>query len=151
LTENEYLNRTNNYLEYFHHILNTNIEVFHPKLSYLIEKYKSLIKSLYNKIKESIINNNESKKEKFSIIKDIYEYLINYNNKYKSKINIHLIIQGEKDELKIINKISNYLVEMFFNIEVEEKDNDLLNNNINEINSENANSIDENFNSQYEN
>ena len=40
---------------------------------------------------------------------------------------------------------------MFFNIEVEEKDNDLLNNNINEINSENANSIDENFNSQYEN
>ena len=117
----------------------------------MIEKYKSLIKSLYNKIKESIINNNESKKEKFSIIKDIYEYLINYNNKYKSKINIHLIIQGEKDELKIINKISNYLVEMFFNIEVEEKDNDLLNNNINEINSENANSIDENFNSQYEN
>ena len=38
-----------------------------------------------------------------------------------------------------------------FLIEVEEKENDLLNNNINEINRENKNYIDKNFNSQYEN
>ena len=38
-----------------------------------------------------------------------------------------------------------------FLIEVEEKENDLLNNNINEINRENTNYIDKNFNSQYEN
>ena len=97
LTENEYLNRTNNYLEYFNHILNISIEVYHPKLSFLIEKYKMLILSLYNKIKESIIKDKGIKKEKFSIFNDIYEYLNNYNNKYLTKINIHTIIQGEKN------------------------------------------------------
>ena len=147
MTENEYLNRTNNYLEYFHHILNTNIEVFHPKLSFLIEKYKSVIISVYNKIKDSIIKEIGHKNEKFSIINDIYEYLNNYNKKYSSKIDIHTIIQSDKDELKIINKISNYLVDMFFNLELDE---DLIDNNDNIIN-EIENNIDNNFNIQYEN
>ena len=147
LTEDEYLNRTNNYLEYFHHILNSNIEVFHPKLSFLIEKYKSLILSLYNKIKDSIINDIGTKKEKFSIINDIYEYLNNYNKKYSSKINIHNIIQSEKDELKIINKISNYLVELFFNLDIEEN---YINNSGEEINNENENNLEDFFKIQYE-
>ena len=147
MTEDEYLNRTNNYLEYFHHILNSNIEVFHSKLSFLIEKYKSLILSLYNKIKDSIINDIGTKKEKFSIINDIYEYLNNYNKKYSSKINIHNIIQSEKDELKIINKISNYLVEMFFNLDIEEN---YINNRGEEINNENENNLEDFFKIQYE-
>lgn len=75
LTEKEYLNRTNNYLEYFHHILNTNIEVFYPNLSYLIEKYKSLISSLYNKIKESIVKDIGEKKTK--VQSSLIKYLKN--------------------------------------------------------------------------
>ena len=42
LKNEKLINRANNYLESFHHSLNSEIEVFHPKLSNLIEKYKYL-------------------------------------------------------------------------------------------------------------
>ena len=43
IKEEEYLFRTNNYLENFHHLLNAAIEVYHPKVSYLIHKYKEYL------------------------------------------------------------------------------------------------------------
>ena len=38
LTDEEYLNRTNNYIESFHQVLNKTLGVYHPKMSYLIFK-----------------------------------------------------------------------------------------------------------------
>ena len=56
LTDEEYLNRTNNYIESFHQVLNKTLGVYHPKMSYLIFKYKDYLINTYNKLKESIIN-----------------------------------------------------------------------------------------------
>ena len=123
LTELEYSNRTNNYLESFHHLLNQTLKVYHPKLSYLIEKYKKFLINTYNKIKESIVNINENKIEKFSIINDIYKFIDQYNEKYKTTINIHNIIQNEGgDESEIINKVCNYLLTLFYDYEEEDED-----------------------------
>ena len=68
ITQKEYLNRTNNLLEYFHHLLNQNIEVFHPKFSYLVEKFIFFIKNIYIKIKESLVNEIPNTINKFTII-----------------------------------------------------------------------------------
>ena len=123
MTELEYSNRTNNYLESFHHVLNQTLKVYHPKLSYLIEKYKKFLINTYNKIKESIVNINENKIEKFSIINDIYKFIDQYNEKYKTTINIHNIIQNEGgDESEIINKVCNYLLTLFYDYEEEDED-----------------------------
>ena len=43
LTNEEYLNRTNNYIESFHLVLNKILNVYHPKISYLIFKYKEYL------------------------------------------------------------------------------------------------------------
>ena len=80
-------------LEYFHHLLNQQVEVFHPKMSYLIDKYKLFIINIYNNIKESFIKDSSNENHKLNIIKDIFKFLKNYNEKYSSKIDIHLIIQ----------------------------------------------------------
>lgn len=95
ISQNEYLSRTNNYLENFHRLLNESIEVYHPKISYLIHKYKEFLKSIYSKIKDSLLIDIQIKKEKFSIIEDILNFISNYNHKYKTNLNIHNIIQGE--------------------------------------------------------
>ena len=110
LREEKYLNRTNNYLESFHGHLNQILQCYHPKVSYLVSKYKIYLINLYEKIKSNLVNNNfcESK-EKFSIIDDILKFVKNYNNKYKSNININIILQSNKDEKEIINKICNYV------------------------------------------
>lgn len=40
LSNDVFLNRTNNYLESFHCSLNQSIDAYHPKLSYLVYKYQ---------------------------------------------------------------------------------------------------------------
>ena len=44
-------------------------------------------------------------KKKFSVIDDILKFISEYNKKYKTKLNIHNIIQSEPEELELINKI----------------------------------------------
>lgn len=132
LSESDYLNRTNNLLEYYHHLLNESCEVFHPKLSYLIHKYKQFLVTIYVKIKESLVKNNDTKNEKFSIINDIKKFFYEYNKKYKQKIDFFKIIQSEEEESQIINKICNYLLNLFYNIDVDEKDESEDLNNVNE-------------------
>ena len=39
LDNKEYINRTNNFIESFHHALNLSLQVYHPKLSYLVDKF----------------------------------------------------------------------------------------------------------------
>ena len=77
LTNKEYLNRTNNYLESFHGTFNEILDCFHPKISFMINKYKDYL------IEVSIVNKENIKIEKFSIFEDIRSFISNYNNKYK--------------------------------------------------------------------
>jgi len=86
LKNEELINRTNNYVESFHHTLNIELDVFHPKLSYLIEKYKIFIIKVFNKVKETLINPIPIKNEKFSVVKDIYSFFNKYNKQYHSKL-----------------------------------------------------------------
>ena len=156
ITQKEYLNRTNNLLEYFHHLLNQNIEVFHPKFSYLVEKFIFFIKNIYIKIKESLVNEIPNTINKFTIIDDIYNYLSNYNKKYSEKENLHQIIQGNDEELEIINKITKYLTVLFFNLDYDYEDDknseEKILSNSNEISSQNNKiNIDDSFVSEYEN
>ena len=54
INRDEYLNRTNNYLESFHHTLNNTIESFHPRISYLVEKLRTITINKYEEYKNSI-------------------------------------------------------------------------------------------------
>ena len=63
ISEEEYLFRTNNYLENFHHLLNASIEVYHPKVSYLIYKYKEYLIMIYQKVKESLVKDTKIEKK----------------------------------------------------------------------------------------
>lgn len=95
-------------MEIFHHLLNQQIEVYHPKLSYLSAKYKFFIIKAYNKFIESLIKEIPNIINKFTIIKDLNEYLSCYNKKYSEKINLHLNIQSKEEDFEIINKITTY-------------------------------------------
>ena len=84
-----------------------------------MEKYKFFIKNVYIKIKESLVKEIPNKNNKFSIINDIYNYnyLSSYNKKYSEKIDLHKIIQGNNEEFEMVNKITKYLTELFFNLD----------------------------------
>ena len=71
----------------------------------MIYKYKGFLKSIYSKIKDSLNKDIQVKKEKFSIIEDILNFISIYNRIYKSNLNIHNIIQSESEEINIINKV----------------------------------------------
>ena len=102
LDNKELLNRTNNYIENFHHLLNMTFDVYHPKLSYLIYKYKNYLIHLYIKIKDSLININDKSTEKFSVVNDIKEFLTNFNHKYKCNINFNFLLQDDENDKLII-------------------------------------------------
>ena len=59
----------------------------------------------------------------------------NFNSKYKTKINFNIILQSDKEELKIIEKVSNYLLKIFLDYYSEENKNtnEKLNNKNNEL------------------
>jgi hypothetical protein len=108
------------------------------------------MKNVYIKIKESLVKEIPNKINKFTIIDDIYNYSSNHNKKYSEKINLHLIIQGNDEEFEIINKITKYLTDIFFNLDYGYEDDknsedENLSNSI-DINSHiNKNNIDNNF------
>ena len=56
-------------------------------------------------------------KKKFSVVDDILKFISEYNKKYKIKLNINNIIQSEKEELELINKMSDYLLNLIYGIE----------------------------------
>ena len=82
-----------------------------------MEKYKFFIKNVYIKIKESLVKEIPNKNNKFSILNDIYNYLFSNNKKYSEKIDLHKIIQGNNEEFEMVNKITKYLTELFFNLD----------------------------------
>ena len=143
----EYLNRTNNFLESFHGYMNQKLEWYHRKISYLIEKYSEYLISIYEKIKNSLVNKIRPKIEKFSIIKDITEFIKNMNEKYSDGLNLINILQCDEEDSAIINKVCIYLLEFYFDIDFEEsEDANDENPNIKDENSDENNSIKENIN-----
>lgn len=78
---------------------------------------------MYEKIKNSLINKCANKEEKFSIINDIYTFISNFNSKYKTKLDFNIILQSEEEDLLIIEKVSNYLLEIFLDYYAEEDKN----------------------------
>ena len=54
LSKQEYINRTNNFIESFHSFFNQKLETYHPKISFLIDKYKEYLISIYNRVKSSL-------------------------------------------------------------------------------------------------
>ncbi len=110
ISEDGYINRTNNYLEWFHGYLNDTLQCFHPKILYLISKYKLYLINIYENININLVNNDTKKTvEKFSIVADILKFIKNYNIKSKTKININIIFQSDENEKNIIKKIYNYI------------------------------------------
>ena len=57
--------------------------IYNPKISFMISKYKDYLIKVYEKIKSSLVNKENKKIEKFSIVNDILNFISNYNIKYK--------------------------------------------------------------------
>ena len=114
LAQEEYLMRTNNYLERFHGLLNQSLETIHPKISYLIFKYGEYIKYIYTKITNSLIKKIEEKDDKFSVINDILSFMNKYNDKYKTKIDFNNILQSSEELREIIAKVIEYCLDITF-------------------------------------
>lgn len=124
LDNKELLNRTNNYIESFHSYFNKILETLHPKISYLISKYKEYLLLIYNRVKSSLVNKYEKKIEKFSVVKDIVLFIKNINQKYKDGLNLNNILQGDEENNDIINKVADYLLEFYFDLDLEKNDKD---------------------------
>ena len=120
--------------------MNSELDVFHPKLSYLIDKYKIFIIKSFNKVKESTINPMPAKNEKFSVVKDILDFFAKYNKQYKEKLDLSKILQGNEEIYNIINKISKYLLDLYFDINIdnceEEEENENKSSDCKQINAE---------------
>ena len=106
--------------------MNKSIEVFHPKLSYLVYKYKLFLLGVYEKLKDAFVMNIIPKKEKFSIIKDIYFFIDSYNQKYSKKIEVNQIIQGDEDDKNVINKITNYMLNLLYHLDISDQNGNSL-------------------------
>ena len=61
------------------------------------------------------------------MVQDILKFASKYNAKYKEKLNIHIIIQGDNEEINLINKLSNYLLDLLLGIESKETNNEQKN------------------------
>ena len=124
--------------------MNKSIEVFHPKLSYLVYKYKLFLLGVYEKLKDAFVMNIIPKKEKFSIIKDIYFFIDSYNQKYSKKIEVNQIIQGDEDDKNVINKITNYMLNLLYHLDISDQ-------NGNSLDQKNKDEIERNNNDDNEN
>ena len=72
-----------------------------------------IFKKIYEKIKNNLVNKYIIKEEKFSIINDIYQFIKNFNPKYNTKLDFNIILQSDEEDLKIVDKVGNYLIEFF--------------------------------------
>ena len=81
---------------------------------------------MYNRIKDSLVNANNKSIEKFSFVKDIIELLTNFN------INLNILLQGDENDIQIINKVCIYLMDIFLDKDTDEFEE--KNDNQNEVN-----------------
>lgn len=104
--------------------MNASLDCYHPKISFLIDKYKIYLLKIYKKFKSSLVNNQINSKDKFSIVNYILTLFNNINNKYKQKLDFNLILLSEKEEYEIINKVGDYLLDLFFDLNIKDDEND---------------------------
>lgn len=67
---------------------------------------KNIIKNCYNNYISNITNINNNEVYQYNITKDVANFIINYQKKYKKKINFLDIIQLQEDDLISISKIT---------------------------------------------
>ena len=99
----------------------------------MISKYKIYLFKNYGKIKNKQLI-------EFSIINDIITFISNYNNKYKQKLDFNLILQSSEEDMNLVYKTADYLLDFYFDIVAkdEECDNKLYNDLLSEIRNEDS-------------
>ena len=103
------------------------METYHPKISFLIDKYKEYLISIYNKVKTSLVDKNDPIIKKFSIVNDIILFIKNMNLKYKDGLNLTNILQADHNENEIINKVTNYLLDFYFDLDTNDSQKNIIN------------------------
>lgn len=52
-------------------------------------------------------------------MKDILDFFAKYNKQYKEKLDLSKILQGNEEIYNIINKVSKYLLDLYFDINID--------------------------------
>ena len=145
ISNGDITNRTNNFVESFHHKLNSVIEMSHPRISILVEKLIQLSKEYYYKYVNKIFNNDNKNIPAANIYNDIWNFLDKFLKQYKYNINFNLLLQdlGNNPSLEEITK--KVLTELY-NIEnYEDLDNSSLIEQQNNTNNINNNDLENNW------
>ena len=125
-SEEKYNFRTNNYLERYHLLLSEIIENFHPKIPFFLDKIKIIIQNYYNDYISDITNLNKKEIYQFDIRKDIVNFILNFQKKYKNRINFLELIQMEIRDLVSLSKTVYNFLDIVFGIENMKETEDLL-------------------------
>ena len=64
-----------------------------------------------------MVNKIETKIEKFSIINDIIKFITMMNKNYNDGLNLVNILQCGEESSEIINKVSQYLIDFYFDVD----------------------------------
>ena len=137
LPNGDIFNRTNNLVESFHHKLNNSIEYNHPRLSILLDKLKIFSIDYYHKFVSKLFTENTEMNNASNVFNDIYNFLRSFLKKYNYNINIKLLLQDEGKTKNDLEKITIKILNLFYNVKInnEEENND--NEATNKINSDN--------------
>ena len=107
--------------------MNDSIEGYHPKISYLIEKLKAFSIKSYNKYKIEKICFNKELKYGSNIANDIIKFVKKYKKNYKQLPSFKNLLQLNEQEEKTKNDLIILVVENLFNIDFQEKDDNVFN------------------------
>lgn len=69
---------------------------------------------IFNKIKASLVNKIDVKKEKFSIINDIINFISYITKKYEQGLNLNNILKGDENTNNLMYNVSNYVLDFYF-------------------------------------
>lgn len=89
-------------------------------MSYLLTKYKEYLKNIYI-YKTALVKATTIKNEKFSVIRDILKFIKFFKEKYIDDFNIINILQGDREQNEIINKVCNHLLDFYFDLDFKEE------------------------------
>ena len=135
-SEEKYLFRTNNFLERYHLLLSEIIENFHPKLPYYLDKIKNIIQSYYTDYIDNITKINKKEIYQFDIRKDIVNFIVNFQKRYKKKINFIGLVQMNIEDLVGVSKIVYNFLDIVFGIENSNETEDLIVKNFEDLSKE---------------
>ena len=135
-SQEKYNFRTNNYLERYHLLLNEIIENYHPKLPFFLDKMKNIIKNYYNDYIIDLTNAQDVNIYQYDITKDMVDFIVKFQQKYKKKINSDDIIQFQNSEIIELSKSVYKFLDIVFGIENNKDSENLLLQNYNDLSDE---------------